>query len=158
MSYRSLLLLVCFAAALAASPALGQEYSGAGNRLTRVTIKDVPVTAEVVDTPAKAYLGLGRRPSLAEGTGMLFILPTEGLQAFCMRDMQFGIDIIWIADGRVAGLEPRLAPGFKGDVVSPVPVHLVLEVPAGFAESHGIKPGDRVVLNLPSLHKTSGHN
>ena len=107
----------------------------------------------VVDTPAKVYLGLGRRQSLAEGRGMLFILPTMGLQAFCMRDMQFSIDIIWIADGKVAGIKPKLSPSFKGNVVSPVPVRLVLEVPGGFAESHGIKAGDPVVQNLPAEPK-----
>ena len=150
MSFRTILLLVCCAAALAASPALGQEYSDAGNRLTHITVKGVPVTAEVVDTPQKVYLGLGRRQSLAEGTGMLFIIPTMGLQAFCMRDMQFSIDIIWIAGGKVAGIEPKLSPSFAGNLLSPVPVRLVLEVPGGFAEAHGIKAGDPVVLNLPS--------
>ncbi len=153
MSFRTSLLFCLIAAALVASPCLGQEYSKAGNRLTRLTVKGVPVTAEVVDTPAKVYLGLGRRQSLAEGRGMLFILPTMGLQAFCMRDMQFSIDIIWIADGKVAGIEPQLSPSFKGNVVSPVPVRLVLEVPGGFAESHGIKAGDPVVLNLPAEPK-----
>ena len=152
MSHRSLLFLVCLAVTLAASPALSQECSEAGNRLTRLTVKDVPVTAEVVDTPAKTYLGLGHRPSLAEGRGMLFIIPTEALQAFCMRDMQFSIDIIWITDRQGGGHCAGAFPSFKGNVVSPVPVHLVLEVPAGFAEGHGIKTGDRVSLNLPSLH------
>ena len=66
-----------------------------------------------------------------------------------MRDMQFSIDIIWIADGKVAGVQPKLSPSDKGTFVSPVPVRLVLEVPGGFAETHGIKAGDPVVLNLP---------
>ena len=149
MSFRTMLLCCLIAAGLAASPCLGQEYSEAGNRLTHLTVKGVPVTAEVVDTPNKVYLGLGRRPSLAEGRGMLFIIPTMGLQAFCMRDMQFSIDIIWIADGKVAGVQPKLSPSDKGAFVSPVPVRLVLEVPGGFAEDHGIKAGDPVVLNLP---------
>ena len=153
MSPRSLLLLLFFAAALAASPSLGQEYSEAGNRLTHLTVKGVPVTAEVVDTPDKVYLGLGRRQGLAEGRGMLFIIPTMGLQAFCMRDMQFSIDIIWIADGKVAGVQPKMLPSDKGVFVSPVPVRLVLEVPGGFAGRHGIKTGDPVVLNLPSEPK-----
>jgi uncharacterized membrane protein (UPF0127 family) len=153
MSFRTMLLFCLIAAGLAAPPCLGQEYSKAGNRLTHLTVKGVPVTAEVVDTPNKVYLGLGRRQSLAEGTGMLFIIPTMGLQAFCMRDMQFSIDIIWIADGKVAGVQPKLSPSDKGSFVSPVPVRLVLEVPGGFAETHGIQAGDPVVLNLPAEPK-----
>jgi uncharacterized membrane protein (UPF0127 family) len=150
MSPRSVLIWVLLSAALAAAPALGQEYSDAGNLLTRLTVKDVPVTAEVVSTPEKVYLGLGKRQGLSEGRGMLFIMGAAGLQAFCMRDMLFAIDIIWIADGRVAGIHPKLSPSDEGVFVSPVPVRLVLEVPAGFAQCHGIKVGDPVALqHLP---------
>jgi uncharacterized membrane protein (UPF0127 family) len=141
---------MCLAALLTAAPALGQEYSEAGNLLTRLTVKDVPVTAEVVSTPEKIYLGLGKRQSLPEGRGMFFILGATGIQAFCMRDMLFPIDIIWIAEGRVAGIHQKLSPSEQGAFVSPVPVRLVLEVPAGFAQRHGIKVGDPVALqHLP---------
>jgi uncharacterized membrane protein (UPF0127 family) len=147
---RTVLLWVCLSALLAAPPALGQEYSEAGNLLTRLTVKDVPVTAEVVSTPERIYLGLGKRQSLPNGRGMLFLLETAGIQAFCMRDMLFPIDIIWIADGRVAGIHQKLSPSDQGSFVSPVPVRLVLEVPAGFAQRHGIKVGDPVALqHLP---------
>ena len=143
-----MLFLTFFAVALLAAPALGQQYSEAGNLLTHLTVKDVPVTAEVVSTPEKMYLGLGHRQSLPEGTGMLFLIPELGRQAFCMRDMHFSIDIIWIADGRVAGIHPKLSPSDQGTFFSPVPVRLVLEVPGGFAELHGIKVGDKVALAL----------
>ena len=150
MSPRSLFVWIFFVAALSAAPALGQEYSEAGNLLTHLTVKGVPVTAEVVDTPEKVYLGLGHRRELPEGRGMLFLIPTLGRQAFCMRDMLIPIDIIWIADGQVAGIHPKLSPSDKGTFFSPVPVRLVLEVPGGFADRHGIKVGDPVAL-VPQL-------
>jgi uncharacterized protein len=148
MALKSLLITMGLATLLVAAPGWGQEYSQAGNPLTHLTVKGVPVTAEVVNTPEKAYLGLGRRQSLAEGRGMLFLLPADGIQAFCMRDMHFAIDIIWIANGRVAGIHPKLSPSDKDTFLSPVPLRQILEVPGGFAERHGIKVGDPVVLEV----------
>jgi uncharacterized membrane protein (UPF0127 family) len=151
MPKKILPLLVVLAAVLLAAPVLGQEFSEAGNLLTHLTIKGVPITAEVVSTPEKLYLGLSNRQGLAEGRGMLFLMSGPGLHAFCMRDMLFPIDIIWIADSKVAGIAPNLSPSLQGVVTSPVPVRLVLEVPGGFAERHDIKVGDPVNLQLSDL-------
>jgi uncharacterized protein len=148
MSKKILPALAVLAALLLAAPVLGQEYSQAGNTLTHLTVKGVPVTAEVVSTPEKLYLGLGHRQGLPEGFGMLFLMNQAAPQTFCMRGMLFSIDIMWIADGKVAGIEPKLSPSFQGVVTSPVPVRLVLEVPGGFAARHGIQVGDPVELVL----------
>jgi uncharacterized membrane protein (UPF0127 family) len=158
MSRRSLLVLIVVAAILLALPVWGQEFSEAGNLLTHLTIGDVPVNAEVVSTPEKLYLGLGHRKDLPEGKGMLFLMQTPALQTFCMRDMLFAIDIIWIANGRVAGIEPKLPPSLTGLVTSPVPVRVVLEVPGGFAERHGIKVGAPVMLQLPGVDSQDPNN
>lgn len=133
---------------LETSRAWGQQYSEYGNPLVRLTVKGVPVLAEVVSTPEKHYLGLSHRRELPEGRGMLFLMNDLRYQVFCMRDMLFPIDIIWIHEGRVAGLHKNLSPTDTGNFRSPVPVRLVLEVPAGFADRHGIKPGDPVNLEL----------
>jgi uncharacterized membrane protein (UPF0127 family) len=158
MSRRSLLVFVVMATVLLAAPVWGQEFSEAGNLLTNLTVGDVPVTAEVVSTPQKCYLGLGHRQSLAEGRGMLFLLKSVAPQTFCMRDMHFSIDIIWIANGKVVGIEPKLSPSFQGTVTSPVPVRLVLEVPGGFTERHNIKVGDPMRLQLPGVAGKEPHN
>ena len=68
-----------------------------------------------------------------------------------MRDMLFPIDIIWIAKGKVAGLHKQLSPSNRSNFIAPVPVRLVLEVPAGFADRHGIKVGDPVVVQQGGL-------
>lgn len=150
MSRKAILLSIVFAAALLpAMPVPGQEYSEFGNPLTRLTIKGVPITAEVVTTPEKRYKGLSQRRELPEGAGMLFLFTTPGRYAFCMRDMHFPIDIIWIADGKVAGIHPNLSPADPRSFVPPVPVRLVLELPGGFADRHAIKAGDRLELQLP---------
>jgi len=145
----TLILAAFLAAGLLSGPARPQEVSEYGNPLTRLTVKGVPVLAEVVRTPEKLYLGLSFRPGLAAGRGMLFLLPRKEVQEFCMRDMRFAIDILWIDDGKVVGLHRRLSPSDPGGFQSPAPVHLVLEVPGGFADRHGIKEGDPVRLELP---------
>ncbi len=146
MAANAVVLLMLSTAGLLGGPAWGQDYPEHGNPLTRLTVKGVPVLAEVVSTPEKLYLGLSHRPELPEGRGMLFLMGSTAPHVFCMRDMRFAIDIIWIADGRVAGLNPGLSPNDTGSFQAPAPVSLVLEVPAGFARRHGIKVGDPVLV------------
>lgn len=122
----------------------GQDYSASGNPVTLVTIGPARVQAEVVRSPEKIYLGLGYRQSLPEGQGMLFVMPAEDVQIFCMRGMRFPLDIIWIADGKVVGLEKNVSPRYPGNLPSPLPVRYVLEVPGGSGDRHGIKVGDPV--------------
>jgi len=121
-----------------------QEVSEHGNPWVRVTVGKVTVQAEAVRSPERLYLGLSYRSELPEGRGMLFFMPEQEVQTFCMRGMRLPLDLIWISDGRVAGLTRNVPPTFPGDLTSPAPVSHVLEVPGGFADRHGIKTGDRV--------------
>ncbi len=139
----SLLFLVLAGLFFPAYAPAGEELSEYGNPFIWVTLGNVKVKAEVVGTREKLYLGLGRRPELPEGRGMLFILPRREVQDFCMRDMRFALDFIWLAPGRVAGLTPNVSPlDQEACYQSPEPVAFVLEVPAGFCERHGIRVGD----------------
>ena len=122
----------------------GQEISEHGNPWVRVTVGKVTVKAEAVRTPERLYLGLSNRSELPEGRGMLFFMPAKEVQTFCMRGMRLPLDLIWISDGRVAGITRNVPPTFPGNLNSPEPVTHVLEVPGGFADRHGIKAGDRV--------------
>ncbi|RJR43215.1 MAG: DUF192 domain-containing protein [Deltaproteobacteria bacterium] len=122
----------------------GEEFSEYGNPFVWVTVGKTGVKAEVVRTPGKLYLGLGHRKELPEGRGMLFLMPKMEVQNFCMRGMQFPIDIIWITAGKIVGMEKNVSPQFPGTLCSPQPVNFVLEVPGGFADRQGIKVGDAV--------------
>ena len=138
-----------FLAALAgqtgqARQAGGQEVSEHGNPWIRVSIGKITVQAEAVRTPERLYLGLSYRTELPEGRGMLFFMPDQEVQTFCMRGMRLPLDLIWINAGQVAGITRNVPPTFPGELTSPVPVSQVLEVPGGFADRHGIKTGDPV--------------
>jgi uncharacterized membrane protein (UPF0127 family) len=127
----------------------GAEISPYGNPWRLVTVGRVAVLAEVVQSPEKVFLGLSHRRELPEGRGMLFIMPGVEQQIFCMRGMRFPLDFLWIAYGRVVGLEKNIPTQFPGDLVSPRPVNYVLEVPGGFCNRHGIKVGDPVKWSEP---------
>jgi uncharacterized membrane protein (UPF0127 family) len=75
---------------------------------------------------------------------MLFVMPEVAHQVFCMRGMRFPLDLIWIVEGRVAGITRNVPSTFPGELPSPQPVNYVLEVPGGFAAKYGIKTGDQV--------------
>lgn len=124
--------------------AAGQDISEQGNPWVWVSIGKVKVKAEAVSTPERLYQGLSDRRELPAGRGMLFFMPAVEVQDFCMRGMHFPLDLIWIVDGRVAGLTRNVPPTFPGNLPSPTPVNYVLEVPGGFADRYGIKEGDRV--------------
>jgi len=144
LSRAGLLLVLLWGLSFSLPLSAGEEISEYGNTFQWVTVGLVAVKAEVVKSPAKLYLGLGNRKELPEGRGMLFFMPQVQVQNFCMRAMQFPIDIIWIVGGNVAGLEKNISPQFPGTLCSPQPVNYVLEVPGGFSDRYGINVGDPV--------------
>ncbi len=109
-------------------------------------------TVELATTVVEQTRGLSYRPSLASGTGMLFIFPSPGVQNFWMKDMHFPLDMIWIgSDGTVAGFAenvPAPAPNTAlwnlPVYTSPAGVSEVLEVNAGSVAKYRIQVGDRV--------------
>ena len=89
--------------------------------------------------------GLSGRTYLPENKGMLFIYQRKTTLRFWMSGMKMGIDLLWLDNDRVLGIEPDLQPPSPGQqprmVFSPGPVDRVLEVRAGWAARHGVKPG-----------------
>jgi len=116
-----------------------------------VEIRGARVAVEVMRSPQGKAQGLSGRPRLDWGRGMLFPYSNTAIRAFWMKDMRFPIDIVWIRDGRISGIEHRVPtppPGARRDQIPVVQslevVDSVLEVPAGFAEASGWRRGDRV--------------
>ncbi|MDD3582044.1 MAG: DUF192 domain-containing protein [Desulfobacca sp.] len=118
--------------------------SAATNQLRQICINGVELQVEVVDSPAQIFQGLSGRNALPPGQGMLFMMPTLEQQHFCMRGMRFGLDIIWIARGRIIGMAKNLDPQDNRTFSSPAPADQVLEVPAGFCDQHQLKINNMV--------------
>ena len=118
-----------------------------------MTVGGVALTVELAIEPAAKSRGLGYRPGLEPGTGMLFVDEAAEVQSFWMGGMRFCLDIVWIDGGRIVGAAESVCPDPPGTpdaerprFRSPQPVQYVLEVPAGWLAAHGFGPGTPVEL------------
>ena len=101
---------------------------------------------EVVETREAMMKGLMYRESLGKYEGMLFLYQEEGLHSFWMKNMNFPIDIIWIAQDmkivyileEVPPCKTDICPIYKPDEQA----QYILEVNANFSRDHGIEVGD----------------
>lgn len=128
-----------------------QSLVGEYDRAT-VTIEDGETGAElatievrIADTWGKRVVGLSGTDSLPANEGMLFVHDEPGEYGYVMRNMAFGIDIVFIdADGTITTIHeahPEDEQPFEGSG------KYVLEVNVGFTAEHGIEGGDRVVID-----------
>lgn len=107
---------------------------------------------QVVDTEQTRVQGLGGTAPLAKNVGMLFVFPKPDRYSFWMKEMKYAIDIIWLADGRIVEIAPRVLPpetptSFLPLYAPRLAADRVLEVSAGTAERLNLKIGDIVEMN-----------
>jgi uncharacterized membrane protein (UPF0127 family) len=110
-------------------------------------IRGQRVSIEIADTPKKQQKGLGERDSLAWDHGMYFEYSQPAFHAFWMKGMRFSIDIIWLRNDRIVGIEANIPfeKGGNGPTVRPRELtDAVLEVPAGYSAASGWTIGDPV--------------
>ncbi|MBI2624141.1 DUF192 domain-containing protein [Candidatus Parcubacteria bacterium] len=116
--------------------------------------KTVEVRVELSVTPEQWSVGLMRRSSLTENTGMLFVFPDEAVRVFWMKDTLMPLDVIFVDEsGKIVSLKtmtPCLYEAACPTYESDLPARYALEVAAGFAAKHGLKPGQ--VMALPRLN------
>ncbi len=133
-----------------------REPMPAARTTAEITVGDVPVTAELALSPTAQSLGLGYRNGLEPGRGMLFVFQEPAELSFWMRGMRFCLDIIWIANGEIAGAAENACPDPEGTddadrerYHSEEPVTHVLEMPAGWIAEHGFGAGTPVEIPDP---------
>ncbi len=130
-----------------------QDYAMPKLPHARVTLIDAfggkhPVDAEVASTRDQRTRGLMWRTELAEGTGMIFLFDRDDLLSFWMKNTLIPLDMIFIrSDFTIVGIVQRAEPKTlsarsPGNVES----QYVLEVPSGWTEKIGLKPGLKVIL------------
>lgn len=113
------------------------------------------VSAELALTPAQQSKGLMFRPSLEPGAGMLFVFKDPGMKSFWMKNTIIDLDMVFLdADLKVLKVfhrVPRSRPDLPEDEIARVsaPASCVLELPAGAARAHGLKPGSVIKFSFP---------
>ena len=63
-----------------------------------LSIGKTVISAKLAATEEERILGLGGRGAIAKDAGMLFIFPQSDFHGIWMKDMQFPLDIIWLAN------------------------------------------------------------
>lgn len=101
--------------------------------------------AIIADNWALRERGLGGRTGLGSDGAMLFIFEESSDHQFWMKDMLFGIDMVWLdAEKRVIHIERNVKPeSFPKSFGPDEDSRYVLEFKEGVADSIGLKMGDR---------------
>lgn len=119
----------------------------------KVLIKDQEFSVEIADNPMKQSRGLSGRATLEMNEGMLFLFSKADHQRFWMKDMLVPIDIIWIKDNKIVGVEKNVQPepgvkrGQLGIYSPPEAVDKALEVAAGTVERLDIQVGETATVS-----------
>ena len=138
----------------AASPVIGRGttiLASEPSTLTNITIAGVLLSVEIARNATAQSRGLSDRSRLDNGSGMLFVFDHEDYWSFWMANMKFPLDIIWFNSNRqVVWIEPNIQPCNSmncPELTPEAPATYVLEVNAGFAAAHQIKPGTTFVFD-----------
>ena len=103
---------------------------------------EVHVKVELARNDDERRRGLMYRRSLASGSGMLFLFPEAGSHQFWMHNTYIPLDMVFLdADKKVVFVEERAEPMTDTPRGPTSPTRYVVEVPGGWARSHGIEPG-----------------
>ena len=106
---------------------------------------EATVMVEIVTTRPEIERGLMYRDHLPYDTGMLFVMGTDAVWAFYMRNTLIALDMIFIArDLTVAGVVANAEPCTETLRSIHKPSSYVLEVNGGWAAAHQIAAGAKV--------------
>ena len=99
------------------------------------------VSVEVARTPRARQQGLMHRDSLADGHGMLFIMPSIRVHSFWMKNTLIPLDMLFFDnEGRFVSAVEKAAPESLVSRRSSGPAKYVLELNGGSMQANGIGP------------------
>jgi len=111
------------------------------------------VSVTIADNDSERYTGLSDTESLGWNEGMLFVFDESGEYTFVMRQMDFPLDIIFVAEnGTITRIHHAPVPQGEYEERYPGQGKYVLEVNRGWANETGLDVGDR--LRLPALNSS----
>ena len=120
---------------------------------TTIVLKDQSLSVLVAKNRYQLQKGLGGRETLEPYDGMLFVFGSQGARpGIVMRDMTIPIDIVWLHKGVVVDIAKQVLPE-PGKTEEQLSVYyprtqanIVLELPAGWADAHGLVIGDTLTV------------
>ncbi|MBT6067753.1 DUF192 domain-containing protein [bacterium] len=118
--------------------------------LKKITINDSVLKIKVVTSKIDMLKGLSGKKDLPQDQGMLFIYDDYEILNFHMNNMNFPLDIIWLKDNEIVGIEhevPLLINNEVTRVNSKSKINMVLEVNSKWAQNNDINIGDIIGLD-----------
>ena len=124
--------------------------SACTNASLKLKINDDLLSVEISADALSRSRGLSGRESLCEDCGMVFVFGGEAKHSFWMKDMNFPLDILYIKGDEIVEIFKNVQilddmneikeifPNKKADKV--------LELNAGWCETHNVQVGDRIEL------------
>lgn len=112
----------------------------------KLKVGDKVIQVELAQTTLSQMKGLSGRNELEKDWGMLFVFSATSVRTMWMKDMNFGLDVIWIREWKIVKIDEGVYPQGLGQPVvsSEVSADSFLEVNTGFVKDHQIKVGDLV--------------
>ena len=113
------------------------------------------VRTELALTPETQAKGLMFREELPPDSGMLFVFSGLELKSFWMKNTYIDLDMVFMDAGlkvlKVFHRVPRSRPGQPESEVARAssPAACVLELPAGAARAHRVRPGSKIKISFP---------
>jgi uncharacterized membrane protein (UPF0127 family) len=119
------------------------------------------VRLELAVTDEERQLGLMFRDVMPVNDGMLFLFEADGPHDFWMKNTFIPLDFVWVsASGEVVDVRSDVPPCRSDPCPSygpRKPARAVLEVNAGFAAVHGVRPGAQLTFqNVPGFPVSGG--
>lgn len=139
--------LMACAAVPAAQPARYLAGFGKATAIVETSaLRCIALTVFLADSDSQRSQGLMRIERLEEFEGMLFYFTPPARVTMWMKNTYIALDMFFIrSDGSIAAIVERATPMSTARIVSPVPVSMVLELNAGFAESKSLRVGNRLL-------------
>lgn len=105
------------------------------------------LTVELAVDDVSRARGLKHRTHLDSDAGMLFIFPEARPQRFWMQDTLIPLDLAFLdSDGTIQNIEHGQPGVEQPGYMSLRAARFVLELNAGWCESHGLRAGDKVAI------------
>ena len=116
-------------------------------KVTFPTPKGETISVEIAENDHDRQRGLMYRKSMPDDRGMIFWFQQSEDHSFWMHNTCIPLDMLYIAnDGLIVGIEENTPTMNDGTFSVGCPSQYVLEVNAGWARAHGVKPGQRVKI------------
>lgn len=105
------------------------------------------IEVDIANTPKLRSLGLMRRLSLDENTGMIFVFDDAKPRSFWMKETYIPLSIAYLdSSGVIINIE-SMTPLNLSSVRSSSPAKYALEMNEGWFERNGVKPGDTIIID-----------